>query len=457
MIRKRFLCLILLLVMICSGRALSDDFLPDLDDVYGVEVPSFTDIIQKYPDSSVETDKGTEYVYTDVADEHYYAYGEALKTAGWEVADYSISQKTIDVTLTFKGKQFSFNYDSTNATMTVFYPEGVHDEPRMTPTPMPTPAPTETPKLVNWSENAGYSIDLGEQNEFECFKGQKLKLKAVIKSLDGAKHNKVKVTWKTSDKSVATVNNKGQVTCIAEGDATITCQSKKNNDIYSLVFIHVKPLVEVGETFAFGHYEQDNNKENGREAIEWIVLEYDEKNQKALLLSKYGLDVQRYGNHGYIAWKDCSLRTWLNDGFLKTAFTRKEQEAILVTNVNNSASQGYKGRKNGSGGKNTKDRVFLLSYAEAKKYLGVDSADKNAEAYVTPTVYAITQGALTGNLGKGWWWLRSPSRNCDNGVCVNSSGVVYEVSVYDDMYVVRPALWLNLSLMSSDLKPNLLQ
>ena len=49
----------------------------------------------------------------------------------------------------------------------------------------------------------------------------------------------------------------------------------------------MKKTVAVGDIIQFGHYEQDNNLDNGSEAIEWIVLDYDEANHKVLLLSKY--------------------------------------------------------------------------------------------------------------------------------------------------------------------------
>ena len=42
------------------------------------------------------------------------------------------------------------------------------------------------------------------------------------------------------------------------------------------------------ETIFFGKYEQDNNLENGKEPIEWIILETQDG--KSLLISKYGLE-----------------------------------------------------------------------------------------------------------------------------------------------------------------------
>ena len=97
--------------------------------------------------------------------------------------------------------------------------------------------------------------------------------------------------------------------------------------------------VAVGDIITFGTYPQ-TSEGTDQTPIEWIVL--DVQDEKALLLSRYGLDAKPY-NKEYtdITWEKCSLRTWLNDEFMKSAFTPKERSAILLTAVNNSASQGY--------------------------------------------------------------------------------------------------------------------
>ena len=46
------------------------------------------------------------------------------------------------------------------------------------------------------------------------------------------------------------------------------------------------------KTITFGHYEQDNNPDNGPEPIRWIVLE--EQDGKQLLFAKDLLDQHRY-------------------------------------------------------------------------------------------------------------------------------------------------------------------
>ena len=70
----------------------------------------------------------------------------------------------------------------------------------------------------------------------------------------------------------------------------------------------------IGSIVAFGRYEQDGNKENGPEEIEWIVL--DVKDRRSLLISRYALDTVPYHTEDInITWEKCTLRTWLNGSF----------------------------------------------------------------------------------------------------------------------------------------------
>ena len=210
--------------------------------------------------------------------------------------------------------------------------------------------------------------------------------------------------------------------------------------------------VSVGDILKFGHYEQDNNLDNGPEAIEWIVLDYDEANHMVLLLSKYGLDAVPY-NKEYIAitWEQCTLRAWLNDEFLNKAFSAKEQTAILVTNVDNSSGQGYSEWYT-DGGNNTQDRIFLLSYAEANRYMGVTYKDRNnTQSRVAPTAYAIAQGAHKTDRFQtadgepiGWWWLRSPGVYMRGAAYVGFDGSLHSDDVEYVGIGVRPSFWLNL-------------
>ncbi len=99
--------------------------------------------------------------------------------------------------------------------------------------------------------------------------------------------------------------------------------------------------LKVGDIFTFGHYEQDNDLFQSDEPVDWLVLEVDEENHKALLISRYGLDAKLYNaTETNVTWETCTLRSWLNREFLNEAFSAEEQQAILTTAVDNSNSQG---------------------------------------------------------------------------------------------------------------------
>ena len=208
--------------------------------------------------------------------------------------------------------------------------------------------------------------------------------------------------------------------------------------------------IVVGDIITFGRYEQDNNLENGPEKIEWIVLDYDETGNKALLLSRYGLDSILYNTaNTSVTWEKSAIRKWLNEDFFNSAFNQKEQTALLMTEVDNNANQGY-GKWETYGGNHTQDRVFLLSYTEANRYLDVTNDDRNNQkSRVAPTAYAIAHGALTGSYqtedgaASGWWWLRSPGFVQSDAADVYRDGSLYSSRVDTDRGVVRPALWIN--------------
>ena len=116
-----------------------------------------------------------------------------------------------------------------------------------------------------------------------------------------------------------------------------------------------------------------------------------------------------------------------------------------------SKSQCYSGW-NASGGNNTQDKVFLLSYAEANKYFGVTyDNSSNTKSRVAPTAYAIAQGAFTYSYDKtadstdaGWWCLRSPGNYQDRAAGVDTVGSLGNSSVSNVSGSVRPALWVNI-------------
>ena len=174
----------------------------------------------------------------------------------------------------------------------------------------------------------------------------------------------------------------------------------------------------VGESFFFGTYEQDNKTQNGAESIEWIVLGKEEK--KVFVISKYGLIYKKFGNK---SWQNSTLRSWLNGEFLNSAFTSEEQSLIMNTRF---ADEDFY------------DKVFLLNRSSFYKYLPTNLRN------CTITQYAIREHGSgehsTAHFTYHDWWIieNNGERNYVNllGSIQNGAGDYY--------YVVRPAMWLDL-------------
>lgn len=217
--------------------------------------------------------------------------------------------------------------------------------------------------------------------------------------------------------------------------------------------------IEAGSLVTFGCYEQDNDSDNGAEPIEWLVLAVE--GNKALLVSHDGLDAKPYHtDYTDVTWETCSLRAWLNSDFINAAFSAEEQAAILTTSIDNSDSQGfdfttvYDYAEKVTGGSNTEDQIFLLSYAEVNQYFEVTyKNDRNSGARVAPTRYAKQNGAATNTKKKtsdgakaGWWWLRSPGTVQCYAARVGDDGSLSLDCVHKAVSCVRPACWVDLGI-----------
>lgn len=200
--------------------------------------------------------------------------------------------------------------------------------------------------------------------------------------------------------------------------------------------------VRDGDKVLFGLYEQDGNTSNGKEIIEWQVL--DEKDGRALVISKYALDAKLYNeSRESVTWEQCSLRTWLNGDFLQAAFSADAQARIVESVVPAHRNPNYETDP----GNDTRDKVFLLSIDEAEKYFA-----NGAARTCQPTAYTISNKVF-----KSWdtddcyWLLRSSGRDQEtvalvfSGGAVNTGGYFVDGGVDHARGAVRPALWINLN------------
>lgn len=196
-----------------------------------------------------------------------------------------------------------------------------------------------------------------------------------------------------------------------------------------------------GKIFTFGHYEQDGNTANGAEPIEWIVLASEK--DRILLLSRYALEARPYNTANVaVTWETSTLRRWLNADFMNAAFTAKEQAVILVTTVDNGQTQGLPVYRT-SGGNNTVDKLFLLSYQEGQTYLSVAT-----ERQCVPTQYVRSRTSHTADTIS--WWLRSPGKTSAHVIYYSLRGGASTALCNVQTYAVRPALWLDVTYLTGE-------
>ena len=124
----------------------------------------------------------------------------------------------------------------------------------------------------------------------------------------------------------------------------------------------------VGDSITFGSYEQDSEKWEHKEPIEWLVLAREK--DKMLDISKYCLDVKNYFDSS-VVWKNSPIRTWLNDTFINYAFSCEEIKLILNAKKSRLTDN---------------DNIFLLYEKEAKKFFISD-----IQRVSCPTKYACSQ------------------------------------------------------------------
>lgn len=180
---------------------------------------------------------------------------------------------------------------------------------------------------------------------------------------------------------------------------------------------------EVGETFFFGEYEQDMNLNNGKEPIEWIVI--DKQEDKALAVSKDVLDVCPaslvYAYEGDLHWKGSNLRYWLNSTFYTKAFTNADRQRIVNTYID---EDDY----------SCNDNVFVLSTSEAYSYFGTKEGLRS-----TWTAFAEARGVECSTFFlSSTWFTREPGLKHFSMRCE-----IEKTTMTSEKIGVRPAIWIN--------------
>lgn len=293
----------------------------------------------------------------------------------------------------------------------------------------------ERVEFTNYADNRA---DIQEQNYLNAIKlfgeGKYEEALSIFITLEGYKESEQKIT--ECNNAVTDGKYNSAISLISEGkykDALVLLDKVGDyKDAADLKQKYALFACETGDVITFGAYEQDNNLDNGAEAIEWVVLERD--GNKALLISKYCIEWLPFHNtFTEVGWKNSSIRSWLNNAFLNEAFTAQEKTSIISTqNINPDFYDDSESERNWLG--TTTDRIFLLSSNEADKYFSSDS-ERKAEG----TEYACNKG----DSASWYWWLRS-ANNIKYAGFVSEGELGYGEEVDRNMGI-RPAMWIEIN------------
>jgi hypothetical protein len=210
----------------------------------------------------------------------------------------------------------------------------------------------------------------------------------------------------------------------------------------------------------------------------WLVLE--RKGNTALLITENVLQSLRYDMRKG-TWEKCEIRKYLNGEFLET-FSEADRARIIEVTNENADNPWFKPTKDkemfyegGTGGKPTKDKVFLLSLDEVCRYFGdstaklgkcayqqaaegkfvpVDPASKKPPLKDGVELWAISDGNDKNRIAidpakpkfkESHWWLRSPGNQNGCAANIDNEGKVW-VGGHgkSSNYRLRPALWIKM-------------
>lgn len=242
-----------------------------------------------------------------------------------------------------------------------------------------------------------------------------------------------------------------QSSCFVSEDGGVTWNhapyaSKPNNFTYD---------PQINSSIIFGAYEQDGDYRNGKEPLEWLVLERD--GDRALLLSKYGIETLLWDKDQPIGAYDVDDLYWMmNRTLYETAFSAKERAALIQTNPikNESLAEFPWGMTQYPG------YTFLLETDDVLYGKSQDDTPyfRTEEARITiPTAFAAQKGAWLDKNAKftdvAVPWIVTVTGTTDEDfsevqfarVMPDGSVSFDEEAIKNQHVLIRPAVWVDVT------------
>ena len=163
-------------------------------------------------------------------------------------------------------------------------------------------------------------------------------------------------------------------------------------------------------------------------------------------MSRFALDYMPYNEtESSSTWETCTIREWLNDNFLNSAFSNTEKEVIATVTISADKNQKFDTYQ----GNSTQDKIFLPSAFEVSKYL-TSYNDQKCQA----TESLILSGAYVNHYTRECDWLLRTIGETQNRITVvgddgnEGKGINYYGTFNTYSTGIRPALWIDVSKIS---------
>ena len=186
--------------------------------------------------------------------------------------------------------------------------------------------------------------------------------------------------------------------------------------------IETEPVFETiyspGDVVLFGRYDQDGNRLNGWEGIEWIVINAEDGYVD--LISRYILDVVPYHKASTeVNFAKSDLIEWLNTEFLNSAFSAGEKALMLDVVISPVPNPEYPDPSQDIPGRSVSEKVALPSLEEV---LSIFPTEESLRCPGTP--FAQSRGIYINRAGNSPWWTRTMGEDGSHAALIYPSGVV---------------------------------